>query len=194
MELYMQNREYRGMILESVEHGPLIWPTVEENGVIRTKKYAELSAAEKIQADCDMKATNIILQCLPAKIFTCESSQKTLFNHSSIPPSHSFQSHMNHQTLTILQVAYQSPQAPTQFMTESPLVDSGFVITIFSPGDDPIACLNKVITFLTAVTCSRFPSTNNQLRTSSNTRNQATIQDDRVTVQQVQGRHAQNYS
>ncbi|GJV72150.1 hypothetical protein Tco_1492145 [Tanacetum coccineum] len=62
MELYMQNREHGRMILESVEHGPLIWPTVEENGVIRTKKYAELSAAEKIQADCDMKATNIILQ------------------------------------------------------------------------------------------------------------------------------------
>ncbi|GJR11501.1 hypothetical protein Tco_0794153 [Tanacetum coccineum] len=35
---------------------------LEKNGVIRTKKYAELSAAEKIQADCDMKATNIILQ------------------------------------------------------------------------------------------------------------------------------------
>nr|GEV58612.1 hypothetical protein [Tanacetum cinerariifolium] len=50
------------MILESVEHGPLIWPMVEENGVIRTKKYAKLSVAEKIQADCDMKATNIILQ------------------------------------------------------------------------------------------------------------------------------------
>ncbi|GJX04600.1 hypothetical protein Tco_0190516 [Tanacetum coccineum] len=50
------------MILESVENGPLIWPTIEENGVTRTKKYAELSAAEKIQVDCDMKATNIILQ------------------------------------------------------------------------------------------------------------------------------------
>ncbi|GKE48543.1 hypothetical protein Tco_1479801 [Tanacetum coccineum] len=50
------------MILKSVEHGPLIWPAVEENGVIRTKKYAELSAAEKIQSDCDMKATNIVLQ------------------------------------------------------------------------------------------------------------------------------------
>ncbi|GJY36161.1 hypothetical protein Tco_0421539 [Tanacetum coccineum] len=58
------------MILESVEHGPLIWPTVEENSVIRTKKYAELSAAEKIQADCDMKATNIILQGLPADIYS----------------------------------------------------------------------------------------------------------------------------
>ncbi|GJX00594.1 hypothetical protein Tco_0184507 [Tanacetum coccineum] len=70
MELYMQNREHRRMILESVEHGPLIWPTVEENDVIRTKKYAELSAAEKIQADYDMKAINIILQGLPANIYS----------------------------------------------------------------------------------------------------------------------------
>ncbi|GJX25108.1 hypothetical protein Tco_0231404 [Tanacetum coccineum] len=70
MELYMQNREHGRMILESVENGPLIWPTIEENGVTRTKKYAELSAAEKIQADCDMKATNIILQGLPADIYS----------------------------------------------------------------------------------------------------------------------------
>ncbi|GJU19285.1 hypothetical protein Tco_1152627 [Tanacetum coccineum] len=67
---YMILFEHGRMILESVEHGPLIWPTVEENGVIRTKKYAELSAAEKIQADCDMKATNIILQGLPADIYS----------------------------------------------------------------------------------------------------------------------------
>ncbi|GJY89691.1 hypothetical protein Tco_0504887 [Tanacetum coccineum] len=47
--------------------------------------------------------------------------------------------------------------------------------------------------FLTAVASSRFPTTNNQLRTSFNPRNQATIQDGRVTVQQVQGRQGQNY-
>ncbi|GKE57127.1 hypothetical protein Tco_1496312 [Tanacetum coccineum] len=41
---------------------------------------------------------------------------------------------------------------------------------------------------------SRFPSTNNQLRTSSNLRNQATIQGSRVTVQQVQGRQGQSYA
>ncbi|GKG07674.1 retrovirus-related pol polyprotein from transposon TNT 1-94, partial [Tanacetum coccineum] len=40
---------------------------------------------------------------------------------------------------------------------------------------------------------SRFPPSNNQLKTSSNPRNQATIQDDRVTVQQVQGRQNQSY-
>nr|GEW62928.1 hypothetical protein [Tanacetum cinerariifolium] len=53
------------MILVSVENGPLLWPTVEENGVTRPKKYSELSTTEAIQADCDVKATNIILQGLP---------------------------------------------------------------------------------------------------------------------------------
>ncbi|GJW75543.1 uncharacterized mitochondrial protein-like protein [Tanacetum coccineum] len=88
---------------------------------------------------------------------------------------------MNHQTLFVPQIAYQSPQVTTQPMTESPPVDLGFAVPVFSPG-----CL--------AVASSRFPSTNNQLRTSSNLRNQATIQDGRVSVQQVQGRLGQNYS
>ncbi|GJV94431.1 hypothetical protein Tco_1546008 [Tanacetum coccineum] len=105
---------------------------------------------------------------------------------------------MNHQTLTvpqvIPQVAYQPPQAHTQLMTESPFGDLGFAVLVFSPGEDPIACLNKAMAFLTAVASSRFPTTNNQLKTSSNLRNQATIQDDRVTVQQVQGRQGRNYS
>ncbi|GJY33566.1 retrovirus-related pol polyprotein from transposon TNT 1-94 [Tanacetum coccineum] len=57
MELYMQNRENGRMILESVENGPLIWPMIEEN-------------REKIQDDYDMKATNIILQGLPADIYS----------------------------------------------------------------------------------------------------------------------------
>ncbi|GKC62299.1 hypothetical protein Tco_1094897 [Tanacetum coccineum] len=57
---------------KDLEHGPshALRPTVEENGVTRTKKYVELSAAEKIQANCGMKATNIILQGLPADIYS----------------------------------------------------------------------------------------------------------------------------
>nr|GFA11917.1 hypothetical protein [Tanacetum cinerariifolium] len=55
MELYMLNRQHGRMILESVEQGPLLWPTVEEDGVTRLKKYSELSAAKAIQADCDVK-------------------------------------------------------------------------------------------------------------------------------------------
>nr|GEV58118.1 integrase, catalytic region, zinc finger, CCHC-type, peptidase aspartic, catalytic [Tanacetum cinerariifolium] len=56
------------MILESVENGPLLWPTVEENRVTRPKKYFELSVMKAIQADCDVKETNIILQGLPLEV------------------------------------------------------------------------------------------------------------------------------
>ncbi|GKC23238.1 hypothetical protein Tco_1025388 [Tanacetum coccineum] len=54
MKLYMQNREHGRMILESVENGPLIWPTIKEN-----------------------RATNIILQGLPADIYS-------LMNHHRV--------------------------------------------------------------------------------------------------------------
>ncbi|GJR52334.1 putative ribonuclease H-like domain-containing protein [Tanacetum coccineum] len=43
-------------------------------------------------------------------------------------------------------------------MTESPFMDSSFVVPIFSPGDDPIACLNKAMDFLTAIASSRYKS------------------------------------
>nr|GEW13101.1 hypothetical protein [Tanacetum cinerariifolium] len=70
------------MILNSVENGPLIWPTVKENGETRKNKYEELSAAEKLQADC-------------------------------------------------------------------------LAVPVFNPGDDPIACINKAMAFMSAVVASR---------------------------------------
>ncbi|GKB92321.1 retrovirus-related pol polyprotein from transposon TNT 1-94 [Tanacetum coccineum] len=76
MELYMMNRQHGRMILESVENGPLIWPMIEENRVTRPKKYFELSATEAIQADCDVKATNIILQGLPHEVYALVSNHQ----------------------------------------------------------------------------------------------------------------------
>nr|GEX09120.1 hypothetical protein [Tanacetum cinerariifolium] len=40
------------------------------------KKYSELSATESIQADCDVKATNIILQGLPPEVYALVSNHK----------------------------------------------------------------------------------------------------------------------
>ncbi|GJS38647.1 hypothetical protein Tco_0563690 [Tanacetum coccineum] len=76
MELYMMNRQHGRMIIESFENGPLIWPTIEENGVTRPKKYFELSATEAIQADCDIKTTNKILQGLPQEVYALVSNHK----------------------------------------------------------------------------------------------------------------------
>ncbi|GJU80112.1 retrovirus-related pol polyprotein from transposon TNT 1-94, partial [Tanacetum coccineum] len=349
MELYMQNREHRRMILESVEHGPLIWPTIEENGVTRTKKYAELSATEKIQADCDLKATNIILQGLPSDIYSLVNHHRVakdlweriqllmqgeslhqyylrftqLINDmniykmkleqfqvntkflNSLPPEWSkfvtdvklvkdlhttnfdqlhayLQQHelhanevrimrernhdplalvANHQqtpshfntyqssynnpqfqqqfspslspqygsihptqhyssthpstplaisypstpysnayTSSIHQDAYPQPQSVPQIeytvstvnqqthLAEFPQIDSGLAVPVFKQGDDPIDAINKMMSFLSTVVTSRFPSFNNQLINSSNLRQQATIHNGRVTIQPVQGR------
>ncbi|GKE89688.1 hypothetical protein Tco_1567163, partial [Tanacetum coccineum] len=54
--------------------------------------------------------------------------------------------------------------------------------------DDPIDAINHMMSFLTAVVTSRYPTTNNQLRNSSNPRQHATINDGRVTLQPIQRR------
>ncbi|GKE13552.1 retrovirus-related pol polyprotein from transposon TNT 1-94, partial [Tanacetum coccineum] len=58
---------------------------------------------------------------------------------------------------------------------------SGLVVLVFQKGDDPIDAINHMMSFLTAVVTSRYPTTNNQLRTSSNPRQQAIIYDGKVT-------------
>ncbi|GJZ45905.1 hypothetical protein Tco_0593501 [Tanacetum coccineum] len=84
--------------------------------------------------------------------------------------------------------AYNTTQFPQQTNTMIPQVHSP---QSYSPmnaephlsqpqiRDDPIAYLNKAMAFLLAVVALKFPLTNNQLRTSSNLRNHATIQDGR---------------
>ncbi|GJU72011.1 hypothetical protein Tco_1263416 [Tanacetum coccineum] len=211
MELYMHNREHGRMILESVENGPLIWPTVEENAVIRTKKYAELSVAKKIQADCDMKDTNIIFQGLPADIYSLVNHHRVakdlckrvqlLMQGTSLTKQErecklydAFDKFTHIKVETLHKYYLRFTQLINDMNIYNMKIKQFQVNTKFLNRDDPIACLNKAMAFLTAVASSRFPSTNNQLRTSSNLRNQVTIQDDRVTVQQIQGRQGQSYS
>ncbi|GKB18677.1 hypothetical protein Tco_0852600 [Tanacetum coccineum] len=62
------------------------------------------------------------------------------------------------------------------------------IVPVFQKGDDPIDAINHMMSFLTAVVTSRYPTTNNQLRNSSNPRQQATINNGRVTLQPIQGR------
>nr|GEX94225.1 hypothetical protein [Tanacetum cinerariifolium] len=61
--------------------------------------------------------------------------------------------------------------------------EAGLVVLVFQKGDDPIDAINHMMSFLTNVVASRYPATNNQLRTSSNPRQQATINNGRVTIQ-----------
>nr|GEV80367.1 hypothetical protein [Tanacetum cinerariifolium] len=110
------------MMLDSIVNSPLVYPTVEENGQTRLKKYSELTKAQQIQDDY-----------------------------------------------------------------------SGLAVPTFQQGEDPIDCINKTMAFISVVV-SRFRPLNNQLKMFTNPRYQATIQDGRVTVQQLQGRQTQSFA
>ncbi|GKA71740.1 reverse transcriptase domain-containing protein [Tanacetum coccineum] len=194
---------------------------VEENGCDQNVKYVNYSAAEKIQANCDMEATNIILQGLPADIYSLVNHHRVakdlwergqlLMQGTSLTKQErecklydAFDkfTHIKGDSLHTL------PSKWGKFVTDVKLVkdfhtsnfdqlhayleqhelhanEVCFAVPVFSHGDDPIACLNKVMAFLKAIASSSSPTTNNQLRTSFYLRNQATIQDGRVTMQQT---------
>ncbi|GKC61145.1 hypothetical protein Tco_1088743, partial [Tanacetum coccineum] len=108
------------------------------------------------------------------------SRQQTLFSkYQPQVVTHSLVVHQQPYQAPALQQSYQAPatQQPTQpsFLE----LDSGLDVPIFNTSDDPIASLNKAMAFLSITFASCFPQTNNHLRTSSNPRNQATIQDGR---------------
>nr|GEX63050.1 retrovirus-related Pol polyprotein from transposon TNT 1-94 [Tanacetum cinerariifolium] len=260
--VYIFNRKHGRMILEYVESGPLLWPTIEENGVTRLKKYSELLTTDAIQADCDVKATNIILQELSPEVYALVSTHKVakelweiiqmmmqgtsltkqerecklydefdkfaykkgeslrdyylrfslllndmnIYNmkleqfqyasqassstHLSLTyPSNDVQSSVNYnvynQSSSMPHMEYALAVHPQSKFSPP---DIGLVVLVFLKGDDPIDAINQMMSFLTSVVTSQYPLTNNQLRTSSNPRQQATINNGRVTIQLIQGR------
>ncbi|GKA04413.1 hypothetical protein Tco_0677194 [Tanacetum coccineum] len=119
------------MILESVELGPLIWPTIEENGVTRTKKYEELSAAEKIQADCDLKETNIILQGLPWECKLYDAFDK--FAHIKVELLHQYYLRFTQliNDMNIYKMKLEQFQVNIKFLNSLPPKWSKFVIDVW---------------------------------------------------------------
>ncbi|GJV02651.1 hypothetical protein Tco_1336220 [Tanacetum coccineum] len=261
MELYMINRQHGRMILEFIENGPLIWHTIKENEVTRLKKYYELSATEAIQADCDVKVTNIILQGLLPEVYALVSNHQItkelweiiqLLMQGTLLTKHKREcklydefdkfAYKKEETLrdfylrfslllndmNIYNVKLEQFQGNTKFLNTLPPEWSKFVIDVklvwdlhttnidqlhaylgqhefhanevrlmherssdplaLVQGDDPIDAINHMMSFLSAVVTSRYPTTNNQLRNPLNPRQQATINDGKVTLQPVQGR------
>ncbi|GJW44046.1 retrovirus-related pol polyprotein from transposon TNT 1-94 [Tanacetum coccineum] len=68
IHLFIKGKKHGRMMLDSFDNGPLVCPTVEENGQTRPKKYFKLTKAQQLQDDCDVQATNIILHGLPPDV------------------------------------------------------------------------------------------------------------------------------
>nr|GEZ54160.1 hypothetical protein [Tanacetum cinerariifolium] len=213
------------------------------NGVTRLKKYSELSPTESIQADCDVKAINIILQGLPPEVYALVITHKVakelweriqiLMQATSLTKQERecklydefdkfayrkgeslcdyylrfslILNDMNIYNMKLEQFQFSSPDSglvmPVFQKDDDPIdainhmmsfltlvVTLRLVVPVFQKGDDPIDAINHMMSFLTSIVTSRYPSTNNQLRTSSNPRQHATINNGRVMIQPIQGR------
>ncbi|GJV39926.1 retrovirus-related pol polyprotein from transposon TNT 1-94 [Tanacetum coccineum] len=225
MELYMMNRPHGRMILAYVEKGPLVWPTITVDGVTRPKEYTELTPAETIQADCDIKAINIILQGLPTEIYALVSQHRVAkdiwekikllmqgtsltkqerecklydeFDKFTYKKGESLHEYYLRFTLLLNDMnIYKMPleqfQVNTKFLNTLPAEWSKFVTDVKlvkdlhttnvdqihayleqherhanEHGDDLIDAINHVMSFLSAVVTSRYPTTNNPLRNST---------------------------
>ncbi|GJY19739.1 hypothetical protein Tco_0391230 [Tanacetum coccineum] len=145
MELYMKNREHGRMILESVENGPLIWPTDEENGFTHIK--------EETLHKYYLRFTQLIndINIYNMKIEQFQVNTKFL---NRLPPEWS---------KFVTDVKLVKDLHTTNFdqlhayleQHELHANEVRFAIPVFSPGDDLIACLNKAMAFLTAIASSR---------------------------------------
>ncbi|GKC55069.1 retrovirus-related pol polyprotein from transposon TNT 1-94 [Tanacetum coccineum] len=182
MLLYIKGKKNGRMTLESIENGPLVYPTIEEDGKIHEKKYKGFKMTVMFkQLTLFFKVSHQM--CIPLSTIVRQ------LKISGIESSYSCKALNCH----IKNVNVNDTMSLTNLLqSRFPQLDSGLAIPSFLSGDDPIACLNKAMAFMSTIMASRFPSTNNQLKTSSNPRNQATIQDGRVTIQQVQGRQGQS--
>nr|GEW10015.1 retrovirus-related Pol polyprotein from transposon TNT 1-94 [Tanacetum cinerariifolium] len=111
------------------------------------------------------------------------SSGPSSLTHSISYPGTDTSSLVNHDAYL---ASSSAPQIAYTQMDQQSSPEAGLVVSVFQKGDDPIDAINHMMSFLTSVVASRFPATNNQLRTSSNPRQQAIINNGRDKVLLVQ--------
>ncbi|GJS49991.1 hypothetical protein Tco_0600112 [Tanacetum coccineum] len=75
----------------------------------------------------------------------------------------------------IHQQASQAPAVSLQSSADPIQVDSSLVAPYFLPTDDPLECLTKALTFMSTILALTYPSSNNQLETSSNPMHQVAM-------------------
>ncbi|GJU59130.1 hypothetical protein Tco_1236896 [Tanacetum coccineum] len=210
IRLFIKGKKHGRMMLDLINNDLLVYPTVEEDGQTRPKKYSELIEAQQLQDDCDIQATNIILHGLPPDVYALVNHQeaaKDIWDRVTLLIKGTELSYQEHECrfkfVTDVKLAnslyttnydqlyaylsqherHANEALTLQSQAEFPQLDYGLAVPTFQKGEDLIDCINKAMAFLSVV-ASRFPPSNNQLRMSSNPRSQATIQDGKVTVQQ----------
>nr|GEU58037.1 hypothetical protein [Tanacetum cinerariifolium] len=151
MDLYMQKRENERMILESGKHSPLIWPTIEENEskfVTDVKLAKDLHTTKFDQLHAYLEKHE--LYAIEVRLMR-ERSQDPLALVACPQP----------QSVPQIEYTVSTFNQRTHF-AEFLQIDSGITVPMFRQRDDPIDVINKMMSVLSTVVTSHFPSANNQ--------------------------------
>nr|GEU54101.1 serine/threonine protein kinase SRPK1 [Tanacetum cinerariifolium] len=133
---------------------------------------------------CDLN--HLIRECpKPLK----DKNQRTFVEGSWSDSGEEVDEKVNNETCLVAQASSEMEYALTiHQQSEFSSPKTRLVVLVFQKGDNHIDAINHMMSFLIVVVTSRYPVTNNQLRTSSNPHQQATINNGRVTIQPIQGR------
>nr|GEV75499.1 hypothetical protein [Tanacetum cinerariifolium] len=174
-------KKHGRMMLDSIDNGLLVYPTVEEDGQTRPKKYSELTEAQQIQDDCDVQATNIILHGLPPDVYALVNHQETandIWYRVKLLMKGTELSYQERKCrlYNLFDKFASQVQVNTKFLNALPPEWSKFVTNVKlakslyttnydqlyaylsqherhanQQGEDPIDCINKEMAFLSAV-------------------------------------------
>ncbi|GJR57006.1 hypothetical protein Tco_1499168 [Tanacetum coccineum] len=206
IRLYYQGKENGVNILKSTDEGPFqmgtFWETLAKGtkgtlhlGPERPQVYSDLSPEDKERYNADIRATNILLQGLPKDIYTLINhytdakdiwdNVKMLLEGEGIHDYYvRFAKLIN--DMRNIKMTMSRMQLNSKFVNNM-LPEWGRFVTVVklnrglrdSNYDQLYAYLKQH---------EAHANENKMMLTSSNTRNQATVQDGRVVVQNVQGR------
>nr|GEW85040.1 hypothetical protein [Tanacetum cinerariifolium] len=187
MELYMLNRQHGRIFMGKNSNA--------DASTSLTKQERECKLYDEIDKFAYRKGESLLSTFQSSQYGTSYhspqyASQAPSSTHFSITyPPNNFHSFVNHNVYNASSSIPQMEYAPTVHQqTKFSPPGTGLVVLVFQKGDDPINAINHMMSFLTAVVTSQYPVTNNQLRTSSDPCQQATINNGRVAIQPIQGR------
>ncbi|GJY17848.1 retrovirus-related pol polyprotein from transposon TNT 1-94 [Tanacetum coccineum] len=203
IRLYCQGKENGVNILKSIDEGPFQMGTIRDTiaegtkgahqlGPERARVYSDLSPEDKdrfvivVKLNRGLGDSNYDQLYAYLKQHEAHANENKMmldrFTQHTVDPL-ALMSNVSHQ-----QYYSQSSTTPPSTYVPPHFADNTQLDSGISPTDNLIENLTNTLALLTQSYKTYLPQTNNQLRTSSNTRNQATVQDGRVVVQNVQGR------
>ncbi|GKE68200.1 hypothetical protein Tco_1526272 [Tanacetum coccineum] len=133
IHLFIKGKKHGRMMLDSIDNGPLVYLTVEENGQIRPKKYSKLTKAQQHQDDCDVQATNIILYSLPPDVYapvTHQEAAKDIWDKGETMYEYYWRFSQLINDMYTIRMTMQQVQVNTKFLNAFPLEWSKFVTNV----------------------------------------------------------------